>query len=402
MAANKVDGLNLFDLPYELQYQILSLLLDVTVNFVFKSPIQKPELSKEEKNLPCIVSIYIPDSKYVASPPYLCVSHLFTKQILAVSQDFCQRLQIKLSRCLTDDQKIDPEKITPEFLDYVYSGRLVFAAVPSHNTATFKSIPRAIRDATRWVYFTKTNSVCSNHHNPRKPRGGLPERCYNSTGGRKHPCPAKMFRSALSVFIKRFPRITKLTIAEIHESDRHRGWQGSLGTFYSTVRYGRFGNLEIVFEDSMDSQDSNSSDLDIVGTRCLDWASLSDECSYSGSDGKGYLWIPWEQDQTNPGPRSPDDKMNGKLFRLNKLKTWELQQRGRYTRSNVSDTTQQVDVLEEAVVWSIRDIVSQRRMAKYMAAGFKLVDNRYQCSCQDCNTRRREGKEVHPQITYLD
>ncbi|EPS39365.1 hypothetical protein H072_6847 [Dactylellina haptotyla CBS 200.50] len=159
----------LFDLPFEIKSRIFSEVIgdDYFVNFLFEAPVQTSEWRAEfgdgsdsyrkSEDKPCTVSISLAPSRIPTS--YLLVSRNFRTAILDTDRSQRDELTDLLSCSLMGKapyRYINPDAITPAFLRYAESGRLILAGYPSNVDVTLRNyIPRSVKSVARWLYLTK-------------------------------------------------------------------------------------------------------------------------------------------------------------------------------------------------------------------------------------------------------
>ncbi|KAK6538254.1 hypothetical protein TWF694_011133 [Orbilia ellipsospora] len=389
-------------LPYELQYQIFSQLIDVTVNFVFYSPTQVKEWRErtgsshlwsngrvipglERREIPCLLSLSIPEAKYAMPPACHLVSRAFTEQILSFSQDYCERLRKRLTRCLSGDivTYIKPDAVTPEFLDCVSKGRLVFAGYVANNIPTCRTIPEAVRKAVRWVYFTRTNSTSLDHEPGSETH---PWSVYRSLNlGEALPIPIQFFNL--------FSNIEKISMGVNQDDSYLSRWSDSMRTLYWLFKKNYIKKFEVVFEDTPASG-VQKGELGVIGTRCMDWKMLDHWRVFYGRrlSGETYLWIPFLPGLSGNIMAATKCEFDGMILKAAKLNTYDLLKRGRFIRTWDPAKLESVEVLEEAVVWKLENCPSKEK--QIVESLFRVPDcgedAAYQCMCENCFKRRRE------------
>ncbi|KAF3914743.1 hypothetical protein AA313_de0209533 [Arthrobotrys entomopaga] len=400
-----IDGPPLLRLPYELQYQIFSQLVDVTVNFVFNSPVQLKEWREragsshllandrivsgpERRETPCLLSLSIPESKYAIPPACHLVSRTFREQILSVSQDYCERLLKRLTKCLSGDSiasYIRPDAVTPEFLDCVSNGRIVFAGYVADNIPTCRAIPEVVRKAVRWVYFTRTNSTSLDHKPGSETHPWSVYRSLNLSAAL--PMPIQLFNL--------FPNIEKISMGVNQEPKDSTRWSDSIRTLFWLFKKSYIKKFEVVFEDTPASGVQRG-ELGLVGTRCIDWKMLDHWRAFycSNPSGETYLWIP-----VLPGLSGLLDNIltvsnyefDGTVLKAVKLDKYDLLKRGRYIRTWDAAKLEPVEVLEEAVVWRVENCPSKERQdAEFFLRAPGNGENAvYRCMCQNCLRTRK-------------
>ncbi|KAK6516307.1 hypothetical protein TWF506_006216 [Arthrobotrys conoides] len=364
-------------------------------------------------NLPCTVSISYPNPNFALPPSVLQVSTKLTRIITTICTVYRSLLRNRLSRCLIGQppyRYINPLAITPEFLDHLKKGRVIFAGYAINTIPTLNSLPEIILKAIHWVYFTRTNIsplysttsiIGENLWIQRRTS-------YDHDPNFYYPLPLlKPFMPDL--ISKALPNLRKISMGILKfDNTREPPTTGSLPIkpdaliwLFHKFRTGEISSFEIIYENDentwMSSRDGTKRSLDDVGFSCVDWEPFTRSrgayTSFIGAD-TSYFWIP----NYTLGPHFiPGTRMYGLLLKMTKLKNKELAKRRRYVRNWDAKEEREWEALEEAVVWKVQSskaeqenkvvemLVMEPRKVSWSTGNGGLPA--YTCWCRDCGGR---------------
>ncbi|KAF3166099.1 hypothetical protein TWF225_001044 [Orbilia oligospora] len=368
-------------------------------------------------DLPCTVSISYPNPNFALPSSLLQVSTKFTKILATVCSVYHSLLSARLSKCLIGQppyRYINPLAITPEFLDHLKRGRIIFAGYAINTIPTLNTLPEIILKTINWVYFTRTN-ISPIHsttniigENLWVRRRASHEISYDLNFYYSLPFLKPFMPDVIS---KKLPNLRKISMG-ILKFDNTRGIPtASLSSLikpdaliwlFTKFRTGEISSFEIIYENDestwMNSRDGTKRSLDDVGFSCVDWEPFARSrgayTSFIGAD-KSYFWIP----NYTLGPQFiPGTRMYGLLLKMTKLKNKELMKRRRYVRNWDPKEEKEWEALEEAVVWKVQ---SSRAEQENKVVEMLLMEPRrvswndgnervpaYTCWCRDCGGRR--------------
>ncbi|KAK6536029.1 hypothetical protein TWF281_000275 [Arthrobotrys megalospora] len=358
-------------------------------------------------DLPCTISISCPNLKHSLPKACLQVSNAFTAIVTTISNAYRTHLEARLSKCLagqTPYRYIDPNAITPEFIEHLTKGRVIFAGYAANNIPTLSTLPESVLQAIRWVYFTRTNISpihSTNTHGENlwiRPRLHFDPNFYYLLPGLKPFMP--------DIISKRLPNLQKISMGmlKIDNNNLISPKPDALLWMFCKFSSGDVNSFEIVYENDestwMECRDGSVRSLDDVGFSCVDWEPLARSkgayTSFIGAD-TSYFWIP----SYRLGPRFiAGTRMYGILLKMMKLKDKELVKRGRYVRNWDPKGERERESLEEAVVWRVHNaeaelenkVVEMLFMEPRKVSGMNgQAMPAYTCWCRDCGGRSPGG-----------
>ncbi|KAK6357550.1 hypothetical protein TWF718_001858 [Orbilia javanica] len=429
-------------LPHEIHYQIFSYFLDAdysNINFIFESPVQTKQWREEMKLLgverngiyrshehPCTLSLTYPNPISALPKPLLQVSTTFTTIITTVCTAYRSLLSARLSKCLIGQSPyryINPLAVTPEFLDHLRRGRVIFAGYAINTIPTLTSLPEVVLGAIHWAYFTRTNVsplysttniIGENLWVRNRPSLDHDPNFYYSLPLLKPFMPDVISKKLpnlqkISMGILKFNNTTNNNNTNNNRNNRNNTSQTSttkpdaLTWLFYKFKRGEISSFELVYENDettwMKPRDGTKRSLDDVGFSCVDWEPLTRGrgayTSFIGAD-TSYFWIP----NYSIGPHFiPGTRMYGLLLKMTKLKNKELIKRKRYVRDWDPKGEKESEILEEAVVWKIQSskaeqenkvvemlVMEPRRVSWGTGSGNERLPA-YTCWCRDCGGR---------------
>ncbi|KAK6509022.1 hypothetical protein TWF481_003788 [Arthrobotrys musiformis] len=361
--------------------------------------------------LPCTLSITYPNPISFLPPAILHVSPTYTAIITTVCTAYRTLLKARLSKCLIGQPPyrfINPCAVTPEFLDHLQKGRVIFAGYAINTVPTLNTLPDNILDAITWVYFTRTN--ISPLHSTTNIIGENP--WVRPRGSSFHRDPGFYYSLLLKPFmpdiiswkLPNLQRISMGTLKPDNPSSSPRSNPDAIIWLFHKFQSGDITSFEIVYENDestwMGSRDGGGRCLDDVGFSCVDWEPLTRGrgayASFTGAD-TSYFWIP----NYSLGPQFiPGTRMYGLLLKMARLKNKELARRGKFVRNWDPKEERECEALEEEVVWSVQGstaeqenkvvemLVTEPRKVSWSNNGNrKQKVPAYTCWCRDCDGR---------------
>ncbi|KAF3915509.1 hypothetical protein ABW21_db0202992 [Orbilia brochopaga] len=377
----------LLELPYELQFQILTELLEPVVSFVFHSPVQTLEWREdmeqygfkdlgieESKTLPCTVAISMPPAGDIIPPPCLLVSHSFTTTITAIAQDHCERLERRLSRCLVGGTPYcyiskEPQAITPEFLHYVATGRLVFAGHSVNMLKTVRDeIPLPVREAVTSVFCSRLATM--------QMWTGTP--VANMKVWRRSNKPD--YDRSLGYLLKTmFPELRKLGFAMAKKGTKEEFWcPEAISAMTHILLSGPARELEVAYgEDDVNDDGEKRAETSGVGYACTDWR------LFAGTGGGRFVRM-IEEPYWHFGNMSLS-------YTATRVSKRDLRRRGRYTDPSSAQAN------EEDVVWRVTrpESKTDEMLQNGRTFEWKAITL---CQCHTCEKRRASDTQDEPRV----
>ncbi|KAK6349440.1 hypothetical protein TWF696_005724 [Orbilia brochopaga] len=365
----------LLELPYELQFQILAELLEPVVSFVFYSPVQTLEWREdmeqygfkdlgieESKTLPCTVSISMPSTESIVPPACLLVSRDFATLIRTVAKEHCDHLHKRLSKCFVGATPYryisqEPGAITPEFLRYVSTGRIVFAGYSVNTIKTIKEgIPQAVREAVTSVFCSRINMM--------QMWSGTP---IGNMKVWRRPGRPDYSESIAGTFQTSFPQLKKIGFAMAKRGTKEEFWcPEAMSAMCHLLRCGVAKELEIAYgEDDMDEFGVKREQTRGVGYACCDWRLFMGAAGwFADIDGEPY-WLFGRSSFS---------------LKATRVSGWDVQRRGKYM--DLSD----MPTVEEDVVWKITG--AKEKIESMLVTGLFILGSQDDCPCRKCKKDR--------------